>query len=84
MNTMVTVENVTEWNWTSTVDVTSRTNTWAQGTDTAEGTPTVVHGDGARIPVRYHLPDEGLDRLELGDDATPLAGEAGRAVACAE
>lgn len=82
VNTMVTVENVTDRNGTWVVDVVSRTNTWAQGTDTSAGTPTVVHGDGARIHVRYHLTEEGLYRKEVGYDETPVAGEYGRAVAC--
>lgn len=84
VNTMVTVENVTERNGTWVVDVVSRTNTWAQGTESADGTATVVHGDGARIHVRYHVTDEGLYRLELGYDETPVAGEHGRAVACVD
>lgn len=82
VDTMVTVENVSEQNGTWVVDVVSRTNTWAQGTESAEGTATVVHGDGARIHVRYHLTDVGLYRNELGYDETPVAGEFGRAVAC--
>lgn len=84
VNTMVTVENVTDRNGTWVVDVISRTNTWAQGTESAEGTATVVHGDGARIHVRYHVTDEGLYRQELGYDETPVAGEYGRAVACVD
>lgn len=84
VNTMVTVEDATERNGTWVVDVVSRTNTWAQGTERAGETATVVHGDGARIPVRYHLTDEGLYRLELGYDETPPAGEYGPAVACVD
>lgn len=53
------------------VRLTSRTNTWAQGTDTSDGTPTVVHGDGAHIPVVYELTDERLTRGEGDYNQTP-------------
>ncbi|MEF8840426.1 MAG: hypothetical protein V5A62_02215 [Haloarculaceae archaeon] len=46
------------------VELTSRTNTWAQGRATGTATATVVHGDGARIPVTYHLTDRGLYRTQ--------------------
>lgn len=82
VNTLVEVENVTERNGTWVVDLVSRTNTWAQGTESGTATATVVHGDGARIHVRYHLTDEGLYRLELGYDETPQPGAYGQAVAC--
>jgi hypothetical protein len=71
-------------NGTRVVDLVSVTNTWAQGTATDGETATVVHGDGPRIPVRYHLTDDGLYRNELDYDETPVPGEYGRTVACFE
>ena len=46
------------------VGLTSRTNTWAQGRATGTATATVVHGDGAHIPVTYRLTDRALYRTE--------------------
>ena len=71
-------------NGTWVVDLVSVTNTWAQGPPTDGETATVVHGDGPRVPVRYHLSDDGLYRNELDYDETPVPGEYGRAVACYE
>lgn len=84
VNTLVVVENVTHREGVWVVDLVSRTNTWAQGTATGTATATVVHGDGPRVPVRYHLTADGLYRLELGYDETPVAGEYGVPVACFE
>lgn len=55
------------------VDLVSRTNTWAQGRATGTATATVVHGDGARIPVAYRLTDRGLYRAER-DIGQPPSG----------
>ena len=82
VNTMVTLEAIEERDGTWVVDVVSRTNTWVQGTDTADGTPTEVHGDGARIHVRYHLTEDALYRLQLGYDETAEPGAYGRPVVC--
>jgi hypothetical protein len=82
VNTLVTVENVTERDGTWVVDLVSRTNTWAQGTAAGTATATVVHGDGASIHVRYQLSSEGLYRQELGYDETPQSGQFGRPVTC--
>lgn len=65
------------------VRLTSRTNTWyggpAEGTETA----TIVHGDGAYIPVAYHLTDGRLVRAEGGYDSTPTVGPLdGRTIRC--
>jgi hypothetical protein len=84
VNTLVVVENVTRREGVWVVDLVSRTNTWAQGTATGTATATVVHGDGARISVRYHLTADGLYRLELGYDETPVPGKYGVPVACFE
>jgi hypothetical protein len=82
VNTLVTVEDVSDRDGAWVVDLVSRTNTWAQGTASGTATATVVHGDGARIPVRYHLTSEGLYRQELGYDETPQPGRFGRPVTC--
>jgi hypothetical protein len=63
------------------VSLVSVTNTWAAGTNSAGGTPTVVHGDGHRVPVTYHLFADRLYRVEFGYDATP-GDELGVVVAC--
>ena len=55
------------------VDLVSRTNTWTQGRATGTATATVVHGDGARIPVTYRLTDRGLYRAER-DVGEPPSG----------
>jgi len=55
------------------VDLVSRTNTWAQGRATGTATATVVHGDGARIPVTYRLTDRALYRIER-DVGEPPSG----------
>lgn len=55
------------------VDLVSRTNTWAQGRATGTATATVIHGDGARIPVTYRLTDRGLYRAER-DIGEPPSG----------
>lgn len=84
VSTHVSDVSVTETDRGWEVSLTSRTNTWAAGTDTAEGTPTVVHGDGARIPVTYHVTDEGLYRLESDYGETPDPDALGTPVACFE
>lgn len=73
------------------VDLVSRTNTWAQGRATGTATATVVHGDGARIPVTYRLTDRALFRKAgtvagtPSSDTTPRAEPwSGPAVACFE
>lgn len=57
------------------VRLTSRTNTWAAGTDTSDGTPTEVHGDGARLPVLYEMADDRLVRAEGDYGETPAPGD---------
>jgi hypothetical protein len=69
------------------VDLTSRTNTWVQGRATGTATATVVHGDGARVPVTYRLTDRALYRVEGSPGGTLSGGptrtpEQGRPVAC--
>ncbi|WP_276261200.1 hypothetical protein [Haloglomus litoreum] len=65
------------------VRLTSRTNTWYGGPAEGNETATIVHGDGAHIPVAYHLTDGRLVRAEGGYDATPTVGPAaGRTVRC--
>lgn len=63
------------------VRLTSQTNTWAAGTDTADGTPTVVHGDGAELPVAYLLTDDRLVR-SVGDYGETPSPSHGRVVEC--
>jgi hypothetical protein len=53
------------------VELTSRTNTWAQGRATGTATATVVHGDGAKVPVTYRLTDRALYREEGRIGGTP-------------
>ena len=53
------------------VELTSRTNTWAQGRGTGTATATVVHGDGANVPVTYRLTDRALYREEGRVGGTP-------------
>lgn len=53
------------------VELTSRTNTWAAGTATGSATPTVIHGDGALVPVVYRLTGRALYRTEGAVTATP-------------
>jgi hypothetical protein len=53
------------------VELTSRTNTWAQGRATGTATATVVHGDGANVPVTYRLTDRALYREERRIGGTP-------------
>lgn len=65
-----------------TVHLTSRTNTWVRGTDTGDGTPTEVHGDGPRVPVVYRLTDDRLVRAEGEYGETPSAA-GGATVECA-
>jgi hypothetical protein len=55
------------------VELVSRTNTWAQGRASGTATATVVHGDGARIPVTYRLTDRALYRTER-DVGEPPSG----------
>jgi hypothetical protein len=73
------------------VDLVSRTNTWAQGRATGTATATVVHGDGARVPVTYRLTDRALYREEgrvggtpSGSAASTRAPRDGRTVRCFE
>ncbi len=55
------------------IQLTSRTNTWAAGTATGSGTPTVIHGDGALVPVVYRLTDRALYRTEGDVGGNPSA-----------
>lgn len=65
------------------VRLTSRTNTWYGGPAEGNETATIVHGDGAYIPVAYHLSDGRLVRSEGEYDTTPTVGpRAGRTVRC--
>lgn len=71
------------------VELTSRTNTWAQGRATGTATATVVHGDGSYVPVTYRLTDRALYRTEGTVGGTPSSSETpigvsedGPAVAC--
>ncbi|WP_255195868.1 hypothetical protein [Halorarius litoreus] len=63
------------------VRLNSQTNTWAAGTETADGTPTVIHGDGPRVPVTYWLTDGRLVRATADYDETPTR-QSGRVVQC--
>lgn len=65
------------------VDLVSRTNTWHGGLREDDETATVVHGDGPRIPVAYHLSDRRLVRAAGDHRVTPTVGPtAGRTVRC--
>lgn len=69
------------------VELTSRTNTWAAGTAAGSATPTVIHGDGAQIPVVYRLTDRALYRTEGTVGGQPSATTepttpAGRILVC--
>jgi len=65
------------------VTLTSRTNTWYGGPAEGNRTATIVHGDGAYIPVRYALTDGRLVRAEGRFDATPTVGpQSGRTLRC--
>lgn len=65
------------------VRLVSQSNTWHGGLPEGNGTATVVHGDGAPIPVAYHLSEGRLVRAEGDYEATPTVGPgAGRAVRC--
>ena len=57
------------------VRLVSRTNTWYGGTGNGSETATVVHGDGARIPVLYEIHADRLTRAEGGYEDTPTAAE---------
>lgn len=85
----VTDVSVSETDGAWVVHLASQTNTWAKSVDAGTATPTVVHGDGARVPVVYHLTDRGLYRREAAMGGTPSASatrttrpERGVAVAC--
>lgn len=58
------------------VDLVSRTNTWVQGRASGTGTATVVHGDGASVPVTYRVTDRALYREEGRIGGTPSASGA--------
>jgi len=65
------------------VTLTSRTNTWYGGPAEGNQTATIVHGDGAYIPVRYAVTDGRLVRAEEQFDATPTVGQrSGRTLRC--
>jgi hypothetical protein len=53
------------------VELTTRTNTWVQDRTTGTATATVVHGDGAPVPVTYRLTDRALYRNEGRVGGTP-------------
>ena len=53
------------------VRLTSQTNTWAQGRSEGTETATVVHGDGAVIPVAYRVTDDRVVRAEGDYETTP-------------
>jgi len=53
------------------VRLTSQTNTWAQGRSEGTETATVVHGDGAMIPVAYRVTDDRVVRAEGDYETTP-------------
>lgn len=53
------------------VELTSRTNTWEAGTPGGPGTPTVIHGDGPYVPVRYRITERALFRAEGSAGTTP-------------
>lgn len=63
------------------VRLTSRTNTWAQGSPDGSETATVVHGDGAPIPVAYRVTDDRVVRAEADYGTTPEPA-GGRTVEC--
>ncbi len=65
------------------VRLTSRTNTWYGGPAEGNQTATIVHGDGAAIPVVYTVTEDRLVRAEDNFGATPTAGlRSGRTVRC--
>lgn len=85
----VSAVRVTEEGTTWIVELVSRTNTWAAGTPAASATPTVVHGDGPRVPVTYRLTDRALYRMEGSGNGKPTGGSresapGGVTVACLE
>lgn len=53
------------------VRLTSQTNTWARGSPDGTETATLVHGDGAMIPVAYLVTDDRLRRSQGGIEETP-------------
>lgn len=65
------------------VRLASRTNTWYGGPAEGNQTATIVHGDGAYIPVAYTLTEHRLVRAESNFGSTPTAGlRTGRTVRC--
>jgi hypothetical protein len=74
---------VTRTDYGYRVDLTSRTNTWYGGPAEGNRTATIVHGDGAYIPVRYAVTDGRLVRAEGRFDTTPTADpQSGRTLRC--
>jgi hypothetical protein len=65
------------------LDLTSQTNTWYGGPAEGNRTATIVHGDGAYVPVRYVVTDGRLVRSEGRFDSTPTGGpQSGRTLRC--
>lgn len=65
------------------VRLTSQTNTWYGGPAEGNETATIVHGDGAHIPVAYHLSDGRLVRAEGDHQSTPTVSPGiGQTIRC--